>query len=68
MNKIVTIEGMMCGNCANHVKNALEALGANVNVALDEKKAYLNDTTLTDEQITLAIDQAGYTVVEITNG
>lgn len=68
MNKIVTIEGMMCEKCAKHASDALSALGANVRVELSENKAYLTDTTLTDEQITLAIDQAGYTVKEIING
>lgn len=68
MNKIVKIEGMMCEKCAKHAHDALSALGADVRVELSENKAYLSNTTLTDEQITLAIDQAGYTVVEIING
>lgn len=69
MNKTIVIEGMMCNNCARHAKEALEALGAtNVNVVLEEKKAYLPDTNLTDEQIKEAIDKAGYDVVEIING
>lgn len=68
MNKVVTIDGMMCSNCAKHVEEALKALGCDVKVALDEKKAYLTNTSLTDEQIKLAIDQAGYSVLEIVNG
>ena len=68
MNKVVTIEGMMCNNCAKHAEDALKALGADVKVVLDENKAYLTNTNLTDDQIKLAIDQAGYTVTEITNG
>ena len=68
MNKIVTIDGMMCNNCAKHAEDALKALGADVKVVLEEKKAYLTNTSLTDDQIKLAIDQAGYTVVEIING
>lgn len=68
MNKVVIIEGMMCPNCAKHVEEALKALGVDVKVVLDEKKAYLTNTSLNDEQITLAIDQAGYTVKEIING
>ena len=68
MNKVVTIDGMMCNNCARHVQEALSALGAEVKVVLEEKKAYLTNTSLSDEQIKLAIEQAGYTVVEITNG
>ena len=68
MNKVVTIEGMMCNNCVKHVQEALTALGADVKVVLEEKKAYLTDTSLTDDQIKLAIEQAGYTVTEINNG
>lgn len=68
MNKTVVIDGMMCCNCAKHVEEALKALGCDVKVVLDEKKAYLTNTSLTDEQIKLAIDQAGYNVVEIING
>ena len=68
MNKVVTIDGMMCNNCARHVQEALSALGAEVKVVLEEKKAYLTNTSLSDEQIKLAIEQAGYTVIEITNG
>lgn len=68
MNKVVTIQGMMCNNCAKHVEDALKALGAEVKVNLEEKKAYLTNTSLTDEQIKLAIDQAGYDVTEIANG
>ena len=67
MNKTISIEGMMCNNCARHVKEALEALGANVNVVLEENKAYLENTSLSDEQIRDAITTAGYTVTEIKN-
>lgn len=68
MNKVVLIEGMMCKNCAKHVEEALKALNAEVEVNLEENKAYLTDTSLSDEQIKTAIEQAGYTVTEITNG
>lgn len=68
MNKIIKIEGMMCEKCAKHVEDAFKALGADVRVELSENIAYLTNTSLTDEQITLAIQQAGYSVVEIING
>lgn len=68
MNKVVKIEGMMCSNCAKHVEDALKNLGCQVNVVLEENQAYLTNTNLTDDQIKLAIDQAGYSVVEIING
>ena len=67
MNKTVNIEGMMCMHCVAHVKEALEALGADVEVSLEEKKAWLKDTALTDEQITSAIEEAGYEVTGIEN-
>lgn len=65
MNKTVTIEGMMCKKCEAHAKAALEELGANVSVSLEDKKAYLTDTSLSDEQIKEAIKNAGYEVVDI---
>ena len=68
MKKVISIEGMMCEKCAKHVEDAFKALGEDVKVVLEENKAYLNNTSLTDEQITLAIGQAGYTVVGIING
>ncbi len=67
MNKTVTIEGMMCMHCVGHVTKALEELGANVKVSLEEGKAYLTDTALTDDQIKDAVENAGYEVVSITN-
>lgn len=68
MNKTVLIEGMMCEKCAKHAKEALSSLGAVVEVNLAENKAYLSNTTLSDEQIIQAIEEAGYSVVEIING
>ena len=67
MNKIVLIEGMMCMHCVAHVEEALKNLGADVRVSLEEGKAYLSDTALTDEQIREAITDAGYTVTGIIN-
>ena len=65
MNKTITIEGMMCQHCVEHVKKALEALGASPEVSLEENKAFLKDTSLSDEQIKQAIEEAGYEVVNI---
>ena len=64
-NKVVIIEGMMCKNCVKHVKEALESLGVEVEVSLEEKKAYLKNTSLDDETIKGAIEDAGYEVKEI---
>ena len=68
MNKTVAIEGMMCKNCEAHALKALQALGADVRVSLEDKKAYLTNTTLSDDDIKKAISDAGYTVTEIVNG
>ena len=68
MNKTVLIEGMMCKNCERHAKEALEALGLDVTVVLEEKKAYIKDTAIDDESIINAIEECGYEVKEIING
>ncbi len=67
MNKKVYVEGMMCKNCVKHVKEALEALGCEVEVSLEEKCASITNTSLDDETITKAIEDAGYEVKEIVN-
>lgn len=67
MNKTVTIDGMMCQHCVKHVTDALAQLGANVTVSLEDGKAYLKDTALSDSQITDAVEAAGYTVTKIEN-
>ena len=68
MNKTVKIDGMMCEHCVKHVTDALKPLGADPTVSLNEGTAVLNETALTDEQITEAIENAGYTVTGIENG
>lgn len=68
MNKVVSIEGMMCNNCVKHVEEAFKAKAGEVRVVLEDKKAYLTNTSLTDEQIKTIVDEAGYTVTEIING
>ena len=61
------IDGMMCMHCVAHVEEALKNLGGDVHVSLEEGKAYLKDTALSDEQISEAISAAGYTVTAIVN-
>lgn len=67
MNKTVTIDGMMCQHCVKHVTDALTQLGGDAVVSLEEGKAFLKDTALSDEQIIDAISNAGYTVTKIEN-
>lgn len=65
MEKRINIEGMSCNHCVNHVKEALEDININVlEVNLDEKYALVN-TTIENETIIEAIDEAGYTVISI---
>ena len=63
MTKVI-IEGMMCMRCVAHAKKALENLGTDVNVELENGEATLN-TNATDEEIKNAISEAGYEVKEI---
>lgn len=68
MRKKVLIEGMSCGHCVNHVKEALGELNGvtSVDVNLDAKTAILEATVeVEDADIKAAIDDAGYEVVGI---
>ena len=69
MKKKISIEGMSCEHCANHVKEALKEIGAeNIEVNLDKKMAtaQLKDE-VDDKKIKLAIEDAGYEVIKIEN-
>lgn len=67
MKKKIFIEGMSCGHCVMHVKEALEDLGAaNVEVSLEKKQALAEvDDSITDEKIKFAVEDAGYDVTGI---
>lgn len=68
MKKKISIEGMSCGHCVNHVKGALEDLGAtSIDVSLEKKMATAEIGSTTDEDIKAAIEDAGYDVVGIEN-
>jgi len=68
MKKKILIEGMSCGHCSNHVKEALLDLGAtDIEVNLKEKMAIAELGNSTDESIKAAIEDAGYDVVGIEN-
>ena len=62
--KTVMIDGMMCQRCAAHAKEALEKIGTDVKVNLEEGKATLC-TEATDDKIKEVIEEAGYEVTEI---
>lgn len=68
MRKKILIEGMSCGHCVNHVKEALGELNVvtSVDVNLDSKTAVFEGSVdITDEDIKAAIDEVGYEVVGI---
>jgi len=67
MKKKILVEGMSCGHCVNHVSEALKEIGAkDVEVSLDTKFATAEiSEDITDEDIKVAIDEAGYEVVAI---
>lgn len=70
MEKKILIEGMSCGHCVNHVKEALSELNGvkSVSVDLAGKTAVIEaDTDIKDEDIKFAIEDAGYEVVKIEN-
>ena len=69
MKKKISIEGMSCAHCANHVKQALNEIGAtNVEVNLEKKMATADlKDEVDDKEIRLAIEDVGYDVVKIEN-
>ncbi|MHC1684662.1 MAG: heavy-metal-associated domain-containing protein [Clostridiaceae bacterium] len=70
MKKKVVVEGMSCGHCVNHVKNALDELEnvKSASVDLDSKTAIVeSDVEVNDGDIKFAIEDAGYDVVSIEN-
>ncbi|MDT8718642.1 heavy-metal-associated domain-containing protein [Clostridium sp. 19966] len=70
MKKKILVEGMSCGHCVSHVKEALSELKrvTSVNVNLDFKTVIIEATSdIADEEIKSAIDEVGYDVVRIEN-
>lgn len=65
MKKKIMIDGMSCGHCVAHVKEALADFAkGDVEVSLEGKYAVL-DTDKANEVLTEAIDEAGYDVTAI---
>lgn len=68
MTKKIKIKGMMCGNCAKHVKDALESIN-DISAEVDYKSGIAEITfsneTISNEQITTVITNAGYQVKNI---
>ena len=67
MEKIVNIEGMMCGHCVAHVDKALNAIdGVSAQVSLEDKRAVCTlSKEVSDEALKAAVVEAGYEVTSI---
>ena len=67
MNKTMTIEGMMCVHCKANVEKALNAIpGVTAQVDLDAGTAAVTcPDGVTDEALTAAVTEAGYTVKSV---
>ena len=67
MKKKIYIDGMSCGHCVSHVKEALLDIGAiKVKVDLEEKFAIAEfEDDISDNEITDVIEEIGYEVAEI---
>ena len=64
--KTIKIEGMMCKHCVAHVEKALKALNlAKVEVSLENNWAIVENDVLDEEVLRKAVEEEGYTVVEI---
>ena len=59
------IEGMSCAHCSARVKTALETLrGTSAEISLEDKAARVKcPASLHAEQLTKAVEEAGYTVL-----
>lgn len=66
MKKKINIEGMSCGHCTAHVKEALEAIEGvtSVNVSLEENCATV-ETNVDDSILKEAIEEEDFDVISI---
>ena len=68
MEKTLMINGMMCGHCEAHVKNALEALDGVVNAEVSHKTGtavVTMDNEISNEVLKQAVTDQGYDVTDI---
>jgi copper chaperone len=67
MKKTLTVEGMSCNHCVNHVKNALADVAGveSAEVDLAKKSAVVVGAALDDAELKAAVAEAGYEVVAI---
>ena len=67
MEKVISIEGMMCQHCVAHVTKALTEVSGveSVNVSLENKNATVTGSA-DDAALTAAVVDAGYEVTGIS--
>jgi copper chaperone len=67
MKKTLSVEGMSCGHCVNHVKTALADVAGveSAEVDLAKKSAVVTGPALDDAALKAAVAEAGYEVVAI---
>ena len=68
MKKIVNIEGMCCERCAKRVENALGAVSGVVSADVKFKKniaVIRSREEVSDEELSKAVTDAGFTVISI---
>lgn len=63
----ILIEGMACGHCTARVEKVLNEIdGVSAEVSLEKKTAFVTcDESILQEQLTKAIENAGYTVISV---
>ncbi len=67
MEKIMKVNGMMCGHCEMHVKKALEAVAGVAEAAADHNSGTVRLTLtaeVANEKLKKAVEDAGYEVVD----
>jgi copper chaperone len=67
MKKVLSVEGMSCGHCVAHVKEALESVAgvAKAEVDLGSKRAVVEGEGIDDEAMRSAVADAGYEIASI---
>ncbi|MEY4944206.1 MAG: hypothetical protein RL384_150 [Actinomycetota bacterium] len=69
MSKVeIKIEGMTCGHCAMSITKELSGLAGVSDVQVDHQKgnAIVELTDVSNEQLSQAVSEAGYTAKEFT--
>ena len=65
--RVLTLEGMTCGNCRNRVERSLNEIeGVSARVSLRRKRAVVSmDRPIPREKLKEAVEKAGYQVTDI---